>query len=164
MYCGMEEQVTIFKGNHYSNWWFPQPTFKRLLLGTVKFLGDFSYTISKQKDTNKLIGLSDNWNHHKDSIRIGWRFDMSSQRIEIMSIVYSGGKRSIEHLAWTQPEREYSFIVSVEKDYYLISFGSESKIVPRSSKWRLWMPRFILKPYFGGTTKAQKDFNFVFKL
>lgn len=160
----MEEQVTIFKGNHYSNWWFSLPTFKRLLLGTVEFEDDFSYSIAKQEDTNKLIGLSDSWHLHKHSIRLGWRWDITSQRIEIMTIVYKKGKRTIEHLCWAQPERKYNFIISVEKDYYLISFNNNSKIISRTSSWKLFMPRFILKPYFGGTTKAPKEFNFKFNI
>jgi hypothetical protein len=41
--------------------------------GYVPFSSNFEYKIDKQGDTNKLIGLSDSYFHHINSIRIGWR-------------------------------------------------------------------------------------------
>jgi hypothetical protein len=64
----------IEQGKHYcKQWWRLRFTTKKVLIGKATFLGDFSYDIGAkhQKDSNKLIGLSDSWHHHISSIRKG---------------------------------------------------------------------------------------------
>lgn len=151
----------IKKGSHYCNkWWLPLFVFRKSIKGTFKFSGDVSYKIEKQKDTNKLIGLSDSWNHHKDSIRIGWRY--LDGVIEIMYIVYFKGERYIGTITEVLPEMENTFSVNIGKDFYTIEVNGIVYFFSRHSRWNFL--RSILKPYFGGTTKAPRDFNIEVKL
>jgi hypothetical protein len=153
-------EYRIKEGCHRSKW-FPKITSGDLLIGSFSFIGDPSYDIgAKQKDTNKLIGLSDNYHHHKDSIRIGWR--CLNSRIEIMAICYSNSKRTIEHITYVDPNEIIKFIVSIEKDKYVIMVGDVLYTHKRTSKWRFL--RYYLFPFFGGNTKAPKDFKIIIKL
>lgn len=150
-------EYIIKKGRHYCN--LSLPIFRiSSVSGRVKFIGSFEYYIDKQKDTNKLIGISDSYHHHKNSIRIGWRWSKIMNKIEIMTIVYNDSKRSIEHLCFIEDQSlEYSFEVKVLKDYYVVNFNDQSVFIDRVSNW--FLPRIVLKPYFGGTTKSPKDFR-----
>ena len=71
----------IKKGCHRAGWFFGL-TQKNRISGKIKFLGDVSYRMPLQKDTNKIIGLADNWHHHKDSCRLGWRWNLIEEKIE----------------------------------------------------------------------------------
>ena len=153
----------IKQGNHISNY-IPKLTFSNSIKGFVTFEGDFSYTIEKQKDTNKLIGLSDNWSHHKDSIRIGWRWNTKSECLELMSILYSGGKREINSLMLLPKKNDVDVTVAYEvailPKYYSITINGSNFLLKRTSSW--CFVRVVLQPYFGGTTVAPKDFRFNF--
>lgn len=150
---------TIKNGSHRSRW-IPSFTFKNNISGKIRFLSDMSYKINKQKDTNKLIGISDGWHHHKNSIRIGWRYN---DGLEIMVITYTGGKRTIESLGYVSPNKEYFFRIQLFNGVYAVHFVSSdneirySTLMDRTSKWSFL--RYKLFPYFGGTEKAPKEFN-----
>jgi hypothetical protein len=153
--------VKIKKGNHYSNrWWLPSFTFRSEISGSFKFCGDFNYTIQKQGDTNKLVGVSDNfWGHHKDSLRIGWRYYKGS--LELMAIVYNDGKRTITKLMDAQENELYSYAIYLTRGLYWIELKDASFNFKRTSNYSFL--RYILKPYFGGETKAPKNFKFELK-
>ena len=144
----------ILKGHHRAGWFFDVTT-KNKLSGTIKFLGDVSYFIDLQKDTNKLIGLSDNWHHHKDSCRLGWRWNVVSKSVEIMTITYVKGKRTIKHLCFADDNEDYSYEIIINKNSYIYRFDTTISIVPRRSKWK-WF-RYICQPFFGGKTKSPKN-------
>lgn len=151
-------EYNIKKGKHYSDVIMPKFRVNQIS-GIVKFIGDFEYHIDKQKDTNKLIGLSDSYYHHVDSIRIGWRWSEVANKLEIMTILYRDSKRSIEHLCYVEDmNKEYDFEIKILSDYYLVIFNKTCVFIDRTSNW--CFPRFVLKPYFGGTTKSPKNFKF----
>lgn len=151
----MDETYLIEKGNHFSNftwnklWPF---SLSRQIKGTVEFLGDFNY--ESNGDTNKLIGLSDGWNHHKNSVRIGWRWN---DGIQCMIIHYHHGIREIIEGAYFKPNVEYSFNISLGKYKSSIMIEKEVFWLERCPSWRM---AFKLWPYFGGKNKAPKDFKF----
>ena len=148
----------IKQSKHYSRW-FPKFTFRKVLIGSFTLLGDFSYDIGKkQTDSNKLFGVSDSWHHHKNSIRIGWRWNRIVNRIEIVGICYNGGKRVIKQITRIDSNNKIDFIISIEKDKYLVRVGDEFVTFDRNSRWKLF--RYFLFPFFGGVTKAPKDFKF----
>ena len=151
----------IKKGCHISNF-FPKLTFSSKIKGFVTFEGDFSYEIEKQKDTNKLIGLSDSWSHHKDSIRIGWRWNKKNECVELMSILYSGGNREIKPLLLLSKEKDatISYEIEILPKNYKITINGGEYLIDRKSTWNFL--RVKLQPYFGGTTVAPKDFSFNF--
>lgn len=144
----------IKRGNHRAGWFF-KLTRKNRISGTIKFLGDVSYYISLQKDTNKIVGLSDNWHHHKDSVRLGWRWNIIERKIEIMSIIYCRGKRTIKHLCFTEDNEDKEFEIMINKNNYILRFDTTIYIAPRRSKWS-WI-RYHLWPFFGGKEKAPKN-------
>ena len=58
----MIKHFKIKKGNHYCNPTFPILTLKHEISGVICFR-DINYEIDRNyiKDTNKIIGLSNNW-------------------------------------------------------------------------------------------------------
>lgn len=155
--------LTIKKGKHRSNWWLPKLTFKKMIIGKITFLGDHEYNIGKyQKDSNKVVGLSDNFFHHMDSIRLGFRWNSIVKRIDLVGICYNGGKREIKTITRVDANKEISFLISIEKDKYLVAVGEEFVSFERSSKWNFL--RYYLFPYFGGVSKSPKDLKFKLEL
>jgi len=162
---------TIKEGNHYSNKLLPVFTCKNSIEGTFKFIGDIYYKdSSKNKNTNKLFGLSDNLYHHWDSVRIGWRVPIINtsniiQNIELMGIIYNNGSRTIKPLLFIQPNIEYEFYIEIEKDKYILEIDGYYFEFDRDSEYNFI--RYLLKPYFGGSDKSPKDFkieiNYKFK-
>lgn len=148
----------IKKGNHYPNLTFPRICFSKVLEGTFILEGDFSYQIPKQYDTNKLIGLSDGWHHHSNSIRLGFRWNRDNNSTQLMIIRYLNGERFIEPIDYIQSNTLYYFRIEVRKTHYLVTVNSQTFTLLRESKW--FLPRILLKPFFGGTTPAPKNFNF----
>lgn len=151
--------ITIKKGKHYS-FSFPSFDIMNEVSGFVKFVGDFEYNINKQGDTNKLIGLSDGFHHHQNSIRIGWRWDHKFDCIEVMSIVYNNGKREMSHLGYAFSDLNYFYKIKIHKYSYQVEFDTNKKEYYRTTKWNFI--RYKLMPYFGGTTKSPKNFKFKF--
>lgn len=148
---------TIKKGNHRSTW-LPKFTCKNEVVGKVTFLGDFSYEIFNQEDTNKLCGLSDGWHHRKtSSIRLGFRWNLKTEELEIMVISYVNGERTIKKLTVAETDREYDFSIRIEKDYYFVYFNYNSLLIPRKSRWNCL--RYYLFPFFGGKETASKTFK-----
>lgn len=150
-------EIEIKKGNHYCNKWFPSFTFKSKISGSFKFIGNFYYDIEKQEDTNKLVGLSDSlFGHHRDSIRIGWRY--FKDNIELMAVIYRKGKRTIVKLSETTTEKTNTYLIDANRDSYVVIVNGQYWFFDRTSHYNFL--RYKLKPYFGGTTKAPKNFKF----
>ena len=151
--------LRIKKGNHYSNKILP--SFRiNTISGHLRFNGDFSYEIDRinQLDTNKVIGLSDSYHHHRNSIRIGWRWNKRVDKIEILYTVYRNSIRYIESICFIDSDRFYDFEISIIKGKYLLWFNDIYIEVYRSSNWIL--PRYVLFPFFGGNISAPKEFKF----
>lgn len=161
----MEKTFKILKGNHSSQRRFPYFLFSNKINFTIKFESNPEYklnSIQKQKDTNKLFGISDSFFHRKNSIRIGWRY--INDKIEILSYVYVNGKHTSKNICFIEKEKfKKSFNCSIEitKNTYIITFNNLRLTENRKSKW--FGPRYLLFPYFGGISKAPKDFLFKIK-
>lgn len=155
-----KKKVTFtIKPNRHRSTWFPEVILRDRIEGTITFVGDFSYS-NVDGDTHKIIGFSDNWHHHKDSIRLGWRYDPILNKIQIMTILYYGGERIIRHLCFIDnfSTEKYKFIISKNKTCYFVIFDKFSEIMPRKSTW--FGPRYLLFPYFGGQKKSEKKIIF----
>jgi len=157
----------INKNKHYSNNIIPILTCKNIIKGTFKFIGDIYYEdSSKNINTNKLFGFSDNWYHHWDSLRIGWRVPLINknqviQNIELMSIIYNNGNRIIKPLLFINPNIEYKFELGVKGNKYYIEIDGYYFEFDRNSEYNFI--RYILKPYFGGNDKTKKQFKIEIK-
>lgn len=155
-------KFTIKEGNHYPNLTFPLFRFTRVLEGTFILEGDFSYEILKQYDTNKLIGLSDGFHHHLNSIRLGFRWSTKEAKTQLMTIRYENGKRTIESFDFILSDTLYYFRIEIRRNHYIVSLNNKTITLPRQSNW--FFPRIVLKPFFGGTTSAPKNFKFKINL
>ena len=151
----------IKKGEHSSDRMFPFFAFSKKLVFDVKFIGSFSYRIKKQKDTNKLIGLSDSWHHHRNSVRVGWRWNSVAGNVELMAIIYNNGYRTIKHLKFLPSSKRVLISIEIQDNHYSIKINNEEFLFERTSRWKFI--RYGLFPYFGGDTVAPKDFRFSIK-
>lgn len=101
---------TIKRGHHRGDHDFvARPHLGRHVDRTLRFRATFAadaaYTTSapsNQQDWNKLMGLSTD-RIHKNSIRIGWRWNPSSQRVELGFYGYLDGKRFMQQLTDVAP-------------------------------------------------------------
>jgi hypothetical protein len=75
-----------------------------------------------------------------------------------MSLIHSQGEIQISYLTTVRENKEYSFSISIEKNSYIIVFDSKKFEFERKSRWKFL--RYYLFTYFGGKTKAPKDFKF----
>jgi hypothetical protein len=136
----------------------------RLLFATVTFDSTCIYEIDKsnQQDWNKLIGFgfvgSKNQNiykppHRVDGVRIGWRWNPQSQRIELGSYVYIAGvlqSKKLKEVKINEPV-EVSIKVDYNRKIYTvldteeISYQHDKTIVMRTGV------------YFGGQEVAPHD-------
>lgn len=152
----------IKKGCHRSRL-IPSITTSTKISGKFKLIGDFSYEIQKQKDTNKLFGISDNIHHHIDSVRIGWRSNNVTNLVELMCIIYKNKKRDIFHLCYVETNIFYDFEIEILEDFYSVKIRNRNSgfyvecLYPRESNW-LFI-RYLLYPYFGGEESSPKDFK-----
>ena len=140
---------SIEKGRHRSSF-LPSFTFKNIISGQFSLL---EISEINSEDTNKIIGLSDNWHHHKDSIRIGWRY--YKNKVELMAYLYVDDKRIVEHLCYIDKKENIDFLLEIRSDEYVIWINEYTKKYKRESRWNFL--RVILKPYFGGKDKAPKN-------
>jgi hypothetical protein len=150
---------TIQKGSHRSTW-LPKFTTNTIVNFNFQFLSDPSYIVDNQadqEDTNKIFGVSDSWNHHKHSIRLGWRYDDKMQQSILSVYYYRDGKHYIQDLGQIEQEKLYYCYISIYKDNYLVGGLGDVVSIPRTSKW--WGPRYLLFPYFGGQQVAPKQFK-----
>lgn len=148
----------IKKGNHKSFFTFPRFTFKSSLSAKIKLIGDFSYItddIKNQLDANKIIGLSDSYHHHIDSIRVGYRF--INNKIELLSYRYNNGIHYTSSMGYVSTNEEFNIKIEIGDKYY-ITFKNLKFEYPRTSKWSFI--RYFLYPYFGGQEKSKKDIRF----
>ena len=157
-------EFNIKKGNHRSRW-FPNFTTKKVLIGKITFIGDFSYDIGSkhQKDSNKICGLSNGIRHRYNSIRIGFRWNKVLKCIDIVGICYDKGKREIRVINRISNNSEkIPFLISIEKDKYIVKVGDKVEMFNNTSKWKFI--RYFLFPYFGGIKPAPKDLKFKLEL
>ena len=160
------KKFSIKQEKHYSNFHFDFTTKKELDF-TVIFKENCLYSIDKNNldlyDINKLFGLSDDYNHMKNSLRIGWNCE-DNENIKLYSFIHNDYKFKSELLCTIKPEEEIKIKLLIYNNQYgiLIFYNDEIiyKKYRRTSKWNIPF-RYILKPYFGGNLVAPKDLDFL---
>lgn len=159
----MIKHFKIQKGKHYCNPTIPILTIKHKISGVITFQ-DINYEIDREyiKDTNKIIGLSNNWHHHMDSVRIGWRMNQDltgyNDSIEIMVTYYENDKRVIIPLTTTKPISVDQYSIEITKDSYVVRYNETEVSIPIDTK--RFPFHYVCKPFFGGNAVAPKVFNF----
>lgn len=120
---------------------------------------DYDLKTNDQQDINKLYGISFGMDDHYRSVRIGWRWNVSQQNIELLSYWYTKGKRYHKYLCSV---KQYEpFFVTLDLDQFInevdIQIKDEYQVVVAQQSIRgidkSWI-RFKLFPFFGGNIAA----------
>lgn len=157
-------EMIIHKNEHYAR---PLQLIRKLLgvrvckersmRAKVTFHKDCEYNLPSQdkQDINKLFGYSFG-HHHRNSLRIGWRYNEDRKQIEVVSYIYIDGVRQTErHLAWCDFEEEYEMYIDNSENYaYMIVYTFAGICVPFRNKLGVSYP---LSLYFGGNNTAPHD-------
>jgi len=120
------------------------------------------YAINHQDQINKLLGYSFHLfkHHHKNSIRIGWRYIPHKRKVDILAYWYENGERKYLSLAQidvktTADEVVFNIEMCTTQTQHIIIVNDDICQIPIST------PPFkygwILAPYFGGETAAPHD-------
>ena len=132
----------------------------------VSFTESCRYNVGKdQSDINKLFGFSIGM-HHKNSVRVGWRYVPSADLIEIVSYVYRNGERL--------QEQNIDFVQFNNKVNYTIELRNDGAVYFCAGKrWRVgefirtkgrFFLSYPLSLYFGGNCYAPHDMNINYKV
>lgn len=166
----------IFRNCHFSWPLFRPAIFNTPLLKTcgvdVIFNRSCTYDFGdnpKQGDTNKLFGYSQGY-HHRNSVRVGWRWNVAEQKMHICYYAYENGKNIHDGLfadicGINLGQRVFISLKSEFISKQLLQdtveiFDYESKALlgkytkVRQVKYRMWQLSYYLTPYFGGTMRA----------
>jgi hypothetical protein len=154
---------TIRRAQHYSNQ-FLYKFFNLINLTsfncwTVVFDESCRYELAgeDQFDVNKLLGFSVGFDHHRESVRFGWR--SSGNLVELSAYAYINSRRYIEQICLVPLNTKVDLFLEVEPDVYRWSvstaLGINSEL--RIPKVRKFSAGYTLWPYFGGNQAAPHD-------
>lgn len=104
-----------------------------------------------QLDINKLFGIGYFPNHHKNSARFGWRYNVDTNKIELFAYCYVDGVRVTDHITSIPLNVVVTLQLNITKDFYHFivvkdSFDTRTPI-QHSNKRNIGYPLGI---YFGG--------------
>ena len=127
----------IKKGKHRSGFYFRPAFFRKGKTYKYKVIFDDSciYTLPgmDQLDINKLKGISEELNHHKNSERLGWRAYPEKEEIELFSYRYDDSIRSHVKLGTVKPREEIEFYFTIKESflgYHLFPFFGGNQTAP----------------------------------
>lgn len=147
---------TIEGGEHSSNR-FPSLTTSNIASFTVRFNLTAKYTLNfgDQGDINKLFGLSDSWClHHRHSARIGWRWNLLTNKVEILGYCYVNGKRVTQSITEVDIDKPIQMNIVITKYKYVFSVHDTIRYIPRRLQSGINGLKYKLFPYFGGNQAA----------
>jgi hypothetical protein len=174
----------IKKGKHYTfslrhllDFIFPT---KQGVMEDSYFRMSFTFQLSKeaaeyyldgpdQMDVNKICGYSLGLDHHKNSIRVGWRFNDSTGETEILAYWYDGGKRGIKVIKGFKGihKKEIDVTIWSDKDRHTVVLpfqGLDWTEIPRVNDRKNYGIGKVLRPYFGGNKPAPHDMTVGLKI
>jgi len=158
---------TILKGFHGIIGRFFIPIFyfntEKYIRKQFVFNENCRYNSNEITCINKLFGISFGW-HHKNSIRFGWKYDSTDDKIHIFSYVYKNGQYiTPREIAIVNIGQLYTFKLKYVSNSINVFIsltiycnhtdeiiGTDVVLYPKL------IPRwgYKLYPYFGGTFKA----------
>lgn len=149
---------TIKKGKHYSNFTLPKLYFSpKKITKKITFNENCRYDLQSgdQGDINKLFGLGYLPGHHSNSVRFGWRYDLSTHQIEIFAYWYKDKTRYSESLCFVEIGKEYTYCLeSDKKSHKLTIFEGSTELSSKVIDLGFTKFAYFLKPYFGGNRTA----------
>jgi hypothetical protein len=105
-----------------------------------------------QWDVNKLIGLSDDGLHQKNSARFGWRW--LNNKLELLAYTHYKGNFEFEKITDIEIGKEYIGTIQYGDEYTFICDG---KVVTMRRDKNVPANNYYLWPYFGGDETAPHD-------
>ena len=106
-------------------------------------------------DVNKIIGFADGClNHHKNSFRLGWRYNLAQDTIEILAYTYVDGVRDIQRLDTIGIFDAVKCEVTCQDTIYRVVINDHKVHYVRRSHNIKWGYKHLLYPYFGGKMTA----------
>ena len=158
--------MIIRKGTHYAR---PLQLLKKLLgiricksrkmSCEVVFAESCRYDVGRdQSDINKLFGFSLGM-HHRNSVRVGWRYVPTVDMIEIVTYIYRKGERWKEqHVDWVCFGKCVKYTIELREGCVVHFFAGDrwcaGEILGTQSKIFFSYP---LSLYFGGNCTAPHD-------
>jgi hypothetical protein len=112
-----------------------------------------------QKDWNKLFGFCFGLNRHRNSVRIGWRYNPIVEQIELGMYSYRDGVRNMSEIGSVPigtPIWVYVDVRDWDEKTVLATIQLNDQKKAQTFLSKSSAIRFRLKPYFGGQEKAPK--------
>ena len=174
------EAFVIKKSRHYSlriNRPFPSEYKFALAPNVLRFTAIFADGCKYESenpdiidDINKLYGINFGINWHRDSVRIGWRYNANLRVIELYLYSYVKGKRKFSHLMNVHTFEAVHFTMfharKVDKVIVEVCTSNEDgettttdAVIGVKNSWI----RFKLFPYFGGNMPAPQDMKILIR-
>lgn len=161
------------RGNHRARpvyWlgWFPLLFNPKEIVRKLWFGTSCKYTFGTedQWDVNKLFGVAATpWGVHKNSIRIGYRFNPDINKFEILAYWYTSGVRDFQKICEVVCFRNYNCKIIVRDKYHLINISQTDNDVVLGEvmvpfKKRPGWFSVLLGPFFGGNRPAPHEMTF----
>lgn len=159
----MKPQVyKINKGKHYANPKRPILCLKKKIpfIFTIPKKSAYSFINEDSNDINKIFGISAGFNHHQDSIRLGWVPNFKNpDRYSLYSIIYRGGIRHLTFLGDIFYGLRNYCVINIKDNSITLQhpFGVIELQISKG-------PHFYLRPYFGGDNVAPHDIEVIIEL
>jgi len=158
------EKFTISGGCHYSTKYLKPYLFKDKIEFAFKFSNNCGYFFGNENDLilNTIFGIS--FGHqHKNSIRLGWKWSVQEQCIEIYPYAYINGKYIQELnkcLSKIKPNELTYCTIEINSNNFNISIVTlNSANSTKITKPKLIKIGYYLFPYFGGKLPAPHDMD-----
>jgi hypothetical protein len=157
---------TVKAGRHHSDHDFvARPHLGKRVDRALKvhatFAADAAYLTrnpAKQSDWNKLMGLTTD-RIHKNSIRIGWRWNPASQRVELGFYGYLNGARFMRQLTDVAPGQAVDCELRMSNQGLTARAGNASHTESGSLGVSLPLTWVLHSVYFGGEETAPHDLH-----
>lgn len=116
-----------------------------------------------QHDINKLMGFAEaNSLHQENSARLGWRYSVENDNVEIFSYIYRDGQRSFNKISEVDLNETIEYQINLFEDEYEFVVNGFSFREHRDIDQQVGV-YYRLFPYFGGDEVAPHDINIYIK-
>lgn len=111
-------------------------------------------------DLNKLFGVGFFPHHHRNSARIGWRWNIVTQKVELFGYVYNRGQRVAKYLTSVKLGEKFRASITLEGiGYGFIIQRHGLDAVHEFMKGKTYFIGYKLGAYFGGNKPAPHKMN-----
>lgn len=155
--------IRIKKGHHFrSNHILTRFVFGKFMTSHYKVMFDESsiYNLPENKtQVNKLCGFG-HLHHHINSMRIGWRWNNTEHKVELLKYMYKNGRREQSHICYVslyQPiDIRMSYCIGDENIAMWLKIDKMicSDFIPVKTWWHRIPFIYECLSYFGGRQSA----------